>query len=319
METKEVIPIFFTIDDKYVPYLSVAINSIEENASNKYNYEIIVIYQKLSKENIEKIKVLEKENFTIKFVYMQKGLESITDRKENRLRCDYFTLTIYFRLFIPEMFQEFDKGIYIDSDIVVPGDISELYNYDLKENIIGAAADRSVVDIPEIVNYMENYIGVGRHEYINSGVLLMNLKKMREVKFSQRFLELLNKYHFDSIAPDQDYLNVMCNGKILYLDEVWDAMPIENKEALKNPKLIHYNLFQKPWCYDNIKYEEYFWKYAKQSNCYKEILKFKESYSEEQKKSDEECMNILINKANSLPDSKKTFKKIFESGVNIRI
>ena len=223
---KKEIPIFFTIDDKYAPYVSVAISSIIENASKEYNYKIIIIYQELTNENIEKISRLQNDNFKIEFVYMKDTLDAITDRVENRLRCDYFTLTIYFRLFIPEMFKEYDKGIYIDSDIVVPGDISELYNFELVDNLIGACPDHSVVDIPEIINYMENAIGVNRHEYINSGVLLMNLKKMREEKFDQRFLELLNKYHFDSIAPDQDYLNAMCNGSILYLDECWDAMPI---------------------------------------------------------------------------------------------
>ena len=64
---------------------------------------------------------------------MKDGMELITDRVENRLRCDYFTLTIYFRLFIPDLFPEYDKGLYIDSDVVVPGDISELYNHDLKD------------------------------------------------------------------------------------------------------------------------------------------------------------------------------------------
>lgn len=44
----------------------------------------------------------------------------ITDRIENRLRSDYFTMTIYFRIFIPDMYPEYDKAIYIDSDIVVP-------------------------------------------------------------------------------------------------------------------------------------------------------------------------------------------------------
>ncbi len=61
----------------------------------------------------------------------------------------------------------------------------------------------------------------------------MNLKKMRETEFSKKFLTLLSTYHFDSVAPDQDYLNAMCNGKILYLNEEWDAMPAEGKEELK--------------------------------------------------------------------------------------
>lgn len=318
MKNKE-IPIFFTIDDAYAPYVSVAINSIMENASKNYNYKIIIIYQNLNKENVEKISSQKKENFKIEFVYMEDTLQSITDRVENKLRCDYFTLTIFFRLFIPEMFKEYDKGIYIDSDIVVPGDISEMYNLDLKDNLIGACPDISVVDIPEIVKYMEHAIGVDRHKYINSGVLLMNLKKMREVKFAQKFLDLLNKYHFDCIAPDQDYLNAMCNGKILYLDKCWDAMPIEGKPELENPKLIHYNLFSKPWCYDNIPYENYFWKYAKNSLFYEEIVEFKNNYSDKQKQSDEECLDVLIHKAELVPDTNITFKKIYESGENIRI
>ena len=125
---KEEIPIFFTVDNSYVPYLSCAIKSIIENSSNNYNYKIFVLYEGLTEENIKKISKLQNENTKIEFKEMKKGLEAITDRVENRLRCDYFTLTIYFRIFIPEMFPEYDKGIYIDSDIIVLGDISNLYN-----------------------------------------------------------------------------------------------------------------------------------------------------------------------------------------------
>lgn len=316
---KKEIPIFFTIDDKYAPYVSVAIKSIIQNASKEYNYKIIILHQELSDENIKKISSLEEAGFEIKFIYMKDGMEAITDRVENRLRCDYFTLTIYFRLFIPEMFPEYDKGIYIDSDIVVPGDISELYNIELGNNLIGACNDKSVLDVPDLVSYIENAVGVNKNEYINSGVLLMNLKEMRNKEFSKRFLELLNKYHFDCIAPDQDYLNVMCNGKILYLDEAWDAMPNESKEPLNSPKLIHYNLFQKPWCYDNIQYEEYFWEYAKQTNYYEEILEFKKNYSEEQKQSDRECLGVLVNKGGNMQYNDITFKKVVESGEKVRI
>ena len=146
----------------------------------------------------------------------------------------------------------------------------------------------------------------------------MNLKKMREADFSKKFFTLLNTYHFDSIAPDQDYLNAMCNGKILYLNEEWDAMPTEGKEKLKNPKLIHYNLFQKPWCYDNIQYKDVFWEYAKKTDYYNDIVDFKKNYSDEQKKSDQECLGILVSKGNSVPDNEVTFRKMFEKGESIR-
>lgn len=319
MEQKKEIPIFFTIDNSYAPYISVAIKSIIANSSKDYNYKFIVLHQELNKDNMEKISSLSKEGFEIKFVYMKDGLETITDRVENRLRCDYFTLTIYFRLFIPDMFPEYDKGIYIDSDVVVPGDISKLYNIELGNNLIGACSDKSVVEVPELAKYMEEAVGVSKYEYVNSGVLLMNLKEMREKQFTNKFLTLLNKYHFDCIAPDQDYLNAMCNGKIFYLDESWDAMPTEGKEPLKNPNLIHYNLFQKPWCYDNIQYEEYFWEYAKQTKYYEQIVEFKNNYSEEQKQSDRECLGVLVNKGGRMSEKEVTFKKVMERGEQIRI
>ena len=319
MEKNKQIPIFFTIDDKYAPYLSCAITSIIENSSKKYEYKIYILHDGLNKENITKLSKLQQKGFEIIFKQMKEGLEQITDRVENRLRCDYFTLTIYFRLFIADLFREFDKGIYIDSDIVVPGDISQLYNIELGDNFIAASTDNSIQGVPELVKYVEEAVGVKRNEYVNSGVLLMNLKKMKEKEFSKRFLNLLNTYHFDSVAPDQDYLNAMCNQKILYLNEEWDAMPTEGKQELENPKLIHYNLFQKPWCYDNVQYENVFWNYAKKTEYYNEIVEFKNNYSEEQKKSDMECLGTLVNKGNLIPENEVTFKKMYEQGKEIRL
>ena len=301
-------------------HLSVAIKSMIQNASKEYNYRIIVLYKELNEENRAKIAKLKEENFKIDFIYMKDELKAITDREENRLRCDYFTLTIYFRLFIPEMFPEYDKGIYIDSDVVVPGDISKMYNIDLGDNIVGACQDKSVVDVPELANYMEQAVGVDKYQYVNSGVLLMNLSKMREKQFSKRFLDLLNKYHFDSVAPDQDYLNAICNGKILYLDSSWDAMPTEGSKEIENPNIIHYNLFQKPWCYDNIQYADCFWNYAKQTEYYDEIVEFKNNYSEEKKNADKECLENLIKKADQLAKTGEiTFKKAMENGEKVRI
>lgn len=317
---KKVIPIFFTINESYAPFNAVAVKSLIENASKDYKYKIIIIYEDVTKESINKIKSLETENAKIEFVSMKDELKLITNRDENKLRCDYFTLTIYFRIFIADMFPEFDKGIYIDSDIVVPGDISELYNVELGNNLIGACMDASVQEVPELVNYIENADGIPVKQYINSGVLLLNLKLLREKEFSKKFLKLLDTYHFDSIAPDQDYINVMCNGKIHYLDGSWDVMPARNKPELKNPKLIHYNLFDKPWCYDNIQYEEYFWNYAKKTSFYEPILEFKKNYSDDKKNSDKKCFGTMLEKAVSIPESNEiTFKKKFERGEFTRV
>ncbi|MBE6764515.1 MAG: glycosyltransferase family 8 protein [Ruminococcaceae bacterium] len=316
---KKEIPVFFSIDDSYAPFLAVALNSAIKNSSDENNYRAIVLYQELSEENIENLSSLATENFTIEFVPMNSGLEKITDRMSNRLRCDYFTLTIYFRLFIPAMFPQYDKGIYIDSDVVLKGDLAELFNIDIGDNYIGACADLSVVDVEPLARYMEEAVGVDRHHYINSGVLLMNLKKLREAQLDRHFLELLDTYHFDCIAPDQDYLNAICLGKIHYLSECWDAMPNEKNPPLSDAKLIHYNLFSKPWCYDGIQYGEYFWEYASDSGYMDEIKAYKENYSQEQKDSDEKCLGLLVERGAQIAASDITFRKMHESGVKIRL
>lgn len=313
------IPIFFTIDDGYAPFLAVALHSAIENSNADQSYRAIVLHQELSKENINKIKSLETDHFRIDLIPMKANFDALDDRMCNRLRCDYFTLTIYFRLFIPSMFPQYDKGVYIDSDVVLTDDIANLFYTELGDNLIGACNDLSIADVPPLVAYTENAVGVKGNEYINSGVLLMNLKKMRECNLEEHFLNLLNTYHFDTIAPDQDYLNAMCNGKILYLEEGWDTMPNDSRPPLSAPHLIHYNLFSKPWCYDAVQYEDVFWKYAEGSGYLDEIHAYKKAYSDEKKKADRECMELLVCRGTEIPENAITFKKLYDKGVKIRL
>ena len=316
---KNEIPVFFAIDNNFAPYLAVALNSAVKNSSKERNYRAIVLHENVSEENIKKLKAFETDNFKIDITPMSANFKMLDDRMSNRLRCDYFTLTIYFRLFIPAMFPQYDKGIYIDSDIVVAGDLANLFDTDIGDNYIGACRDLSIADVPPLVAYTENAVGVKGDEYINSGVLLMNLKKLRELDFEGHFLNLLNTYHFDSIAPDQDYINAICNGKIFYLDESWDTMPNNERPLLENPNIIHYNLFEKPWCYDNVQYEDEFWKYAEASGFIDEIKAFKAAYDDNKKAADKECLELLVNRGISIPKEDVTFKKLHEKGVKIRL
>ena len=318
---QELIPIFFTIDDGYAPYLHVALISLIKNASKDRKYKIIVVYQELNEENRNNLAKLVEDypNFEMEFKFMKQSLDMITDRIENRLRSDYFTMTIYFRIFIPDMYPEYDKAIYIDSDIIVPGDISELYDTDMHDNLIGVVTDGSVNDVPELQRYMTESLGLKLCDYFNSGMLLMNMKELRNVHLAEHFLYLLNKYHFDCVAPDQDYLNSMCYGKIEYLDSCWDAMPNRNKPEIENPKIIHYNLFDKPWCYDDIQYQDYFWEYAKQSVYYDKIKAYKAAYTDKQKEDDHAHLLDLFRRAGTNADTEVTFRKVLESGEKVRL
>lgn len=312
------IPMFFSIDNAYAPYLATALRSAVFHADPNRSYKAIILHHDLLPEHQQRLSALAAENFSIEFVPMQSGLESITDTMSNRLRCDYFTLTIYFRLFIPKMFPQYDKAIYIDSDVVLLTDPAKLFDIELGDNLIGACVDRSVGHVPELTYYMEQAVGVPKDQYINSGVLLMNLKKLREAQLDCHFLSLLNTYHFDCIAPDQDYLNALCFGKIHYLDDGWDTMP-DTAASCREPKLIHYNLFSKPWCYDDIPYADHFWHYAAQSGYEQEIRAYKAGYSDEQKRSDCDCLGKLLQRGAQIPQQEITFKKLHEQGVKIRL
>lgn len=316
---KVTIPIFYAIDDSYAKFVAVSIKSLIMNANNNYNYDINVIYENLSEENAKKLKSLETDNVKIILTEMNQNLSMITDKLGNRLREYTFTLTIFFRLFIPVMFPKYDKCIYIDADTVIPGDISRLYNEDLGNNYLGCIVDKSTNDNEILASYFEKVVGIPRDKYINSGVLLMNSKKLRELKIDEKFLDLYTKYGFDVIAPDQDYINSMCYGHIKYLSDIYDAMPNPNNKEVEKPVIIHYNLFLKPWQYENVQYYDYFWKYAKFTPYYDEILEIKNSYTDEDRKKDSEWMDLMVSRAESLVGTKSTLKNVFESGKETRL
>lgn len=316
---KITIPIFYAIDDGYAKFVAVSIKSLIMNANNNYNYDINVIYENLSEENAKKLKSLETDNVKIILTEMNQNLSMITDKLGNRLREYTFTLTIFFRLFIPVMFPKYDKCIYIDADTVIPGDISRLYNEDLGNNYLGCIVDKSTIDNEILASYFEEVVGIPRDKYINSGVLLMNSKKLRELKIDEKFLDLYTKYGFDVIAPDQDYINSMCYGHIKYLSDIYDAMPNPNNKEVEKPVIIHYNLFLKPWQYDDVQYYDYFWKYAKSTPYYVEILEIKNSYTDEDRKKDSEWMDLMVSRAESLVGTQNTLKNVFESGKETRL
>lgn len=313
------IPIFYAIDDAYAKFVAVSIKSLIMNASNNYDYDINVIYENLSEENAQKLKSLETDNAKIILTKMNQNLSMITDKLGNRLREYTFTLTIFFRLFIPVMFPKYDKCIYIDADTVISDDISRLYNEALGDNYLGCIVDKSTIDNEILARYFEQVVGIPRDKYINSGVLLMNSKKLRELKIDEKFLDLYTKYGFDVIAPDQDYINSMCYGHIKYLSDIYDAMPNPNNKEVENPVIIHYNLFLKPWQYEDVQYYDYFWKYAKSTPFYDEILEIKNSYTDEDRKKDSEWMDLMVSRAESLVGTQNTLKNIFESGKETRL
>lgn len=240
----EVIPIFFAIDDGYMPFLAVALESLIENSSKKYYYSIKILYTNISEENKKKINKYKRENVNIEFVDLNYYIEKVKDKLYTR---DYYTNTTYFRLFIANLYPQYNKAIYLDSDIVVLGDIAELYNQDMGDNLIAAAPDDVIQTTKVFQEYAEKVVGVADYRnYFNAGILLMNLDEFRKFDFQNKFLYLLETIKF-TVAQDQDYLNRLCKGKVKIIDKAWDTMPIGNETLEeKDLKIIHYNLADKP-------------------------------------------------------------------------
>ena len=100
----------------------------------------------------------------------------------------------------------------------------------------------------------------------------------------------MNRYTF-RVVQDEDYLNVLCKGHVKWLPLGWNKTSYQNDSFDENElKLVHYKIIWRPWKYKNVKYEEYFWKYAQKTDFYEHLLNMRDTYSEESKQRDNEVM-----------------------------
>ncbi len=285
---KGIIPIFYAADENYLPYLIVSLSSLKENANHEYQYEIYILSTGISKAAEEKLNKYAEDNFHIQWVNVSKKMQDVKNMLQLR---DYYTGATYYRIFIAELFPQYDKAIYLDSDTVVLGDISELYNVQISNNLVGAIPDGAVAAVLEFRIYTKEVLGIEAKKYFNAGVLIMNLSQFRRSGFYQKFCDLLRAYKF-KVAQDQDYLNVLCKGRVAFIGAEWNRMPIGGTERYA-PNLIHYNLTLKPWHYDNILFQEYFWQYASKTEDYEKILNVLREYTKTRKLKDAESEKML--------------------------
>ena len=309
------IPVFFATDENYAPYLAIALRSLKDNASENYSYGIHVLHTGISDRTARRIERMSDGNFSIKFVDVSEKLNDLADGLHLR---DYYTFTTYYRIFISELFPEYDKALYLDSDIILNGDISELFAYDLGDNLVGAVTDETVQGVEPFRRYVKKALGIEPERYFNAGVLLMNLKKFREEDFFGRFNHLLKKYKF-KVAQDQDYLNVLCKNRVLYLGGEWNDMPVPDKTPTEKPKLIHYNLTRKPWHHAGVLYEEYFWRYAEKTDYYDDAKAELITYTDEKKIKDAECEKRLVSMAEKEAESDCNYYSLFGAEDDRRI
>ena len=313
MKQNNPVTIFYACDDRYIPYLSVSLISLIENASKSMQYNINVLCSGIEEENEKIITDMSNENISIKFVDVSAQIRGIASSLSLR---DYYSLSIYYRIFIPELFPNVDKAIYLDSDTVVLEDIAELYGIDMGDNLVAAVQDMVVASEKVFRTYADMGVGVRYERYFNSGVLLMNLREMRLADLQGKFMHMLKTYHFDTICPDQDYLNVICKDKVHYLGTEWNKMSVDPSPCEKL-RLIHYNMFFKPWLYSGVLYQEHFCNYAKASPFYANIIRERDNFGDENKRRDAEAGDNLRRSAERISKSDRNFRTMMFSEMTV--
>lgn len=307
---KKEIPLVFAVDDNYAPFLCVALRSIIDNASTDYYYKVYILNTGLCEDNKKRIVSIAEElsdDLSVDYVDVADRMDAIKDKTALR---DYYTNTTYYRIFIPSLFPQYDKILYLDSDLVFLDDISKLYNVDLGDNIFAAIHEEAMSTFDAFGVYSEQFLGVERMRYFNAGLLVINAVEYRKADVENAFINLMTEHKF-RVAQDQDYLNVVCKDRITYLDVGWNKTPIPDMTFDdKDVKVIHYKLNFKPWHYENVRYEEPFWKYAKKTPYYKDLIKMREEYSQAEKERDDLAFSNLLKMAHDETFGENNYLKL---------
>lgn len=286
---KDEVAVIFAVSDNYVPIFSVCLQSLISNSSSKNNYDLFVLTENITYDNQKRLSNMCPNNFSLRFIDVKPFLDKYN--KDDFYLSEHITIAAYYRFFIPKLFSLFDKVIYSDSDLVFTDDVAELYKIDLQGHIIGAALSGWPFAMNDsFKSYcIEKLKMADPYLYIQDGVLLCNVSKMKETNFTEECIERLKEIKTPR-TWDQCVINSLCYGDIHFLDRKWNlewhypfyhpqydkkvlrGLYDEYIEARKTAKIIHYASATKPWNEPKLDLAFHWWKYAKKSPFYKEIL-----------------------------------------------
>lgn len=267
---KQIIPIMHCFDDNYVIPASVSFLSMLENANPRYFYKLYVLHTDISEKNQNTLNsiVSKFNNADLQFIDMNNKFDDEFDVVKTKA---HYSKEILYKLLAPTIFPQYEQIIITDVDVVFCGDIAEIYDEGQFDEYIAGITYHNVLE-----NFMRNtYESQFSSEeikklLIGSGLLCVNLKKMREDGMEAKCVAYLEQNLHRLKQPEQDVLNLVCYPKIKLLPErfmvctyLYDM--IENneffgneitlgkqdkvwiKEALSKVIQLHYAGAQKPW------------------------------------------------------------------------
>lgn len=274
----------------YVPYLSVFLESIKKHASKDNCYDIIIFEHDITTENKNLLyKRIKSNNVSLRFVNPMFIIE-----KYDLSISAWYSIECYFRLTAPLILKNFDKIIFTDVDLIFEKDPAELYNINIDGYPLAACSDLmmdlmiNIKDDNDWFGYLKNVLKLDDpYKYFNTGVMILNLKEFNKNNYTLKLLELVSKIKFRIL--EQDALNYFFKTNIKYIDTSWnfpilhrgfkqviDLMPenslAQYKNDKKDPKIIHYAGYFKPWIFVDEDLADVWWKYARNTIFYEKIL-----------------------------------------------
>lgn len=250
--------IVFTSDNNYLPYLGVAMCSVCENNREEEITFHVVLSGEVKEEGKQYLEgICDRYGKQLRFYPIHNDLLKILPAGEAGQPM-HISNAAYYRLFLASILPEdIDQVLYLDCDLIVEKSLLPLWNTDMTDCPVAAVPDmdEAVLDKYRRLRYSPS-LG-----YFNSGVLLINLKYWREHNCQGQFEQFVAE-HLDRIVyHDQDVLNVVFreNKKVLPIKfNVQEAALYTRvnisweydeqlEEALKDPVIIHYTTWKKPW------------------------------------------------------------------------
>ena len=297
MTSSEISPIFqdkkgivFAPDNNYSKYFAVALKSLIENTPKDENYDVVVLGNNFEEKNILCIKRMLPDNFSLRFFDIESYINDnfTIQLKGNR----YWSVAMYYRIFIPLIMPEYERVVYFDSDICFDQPITELLNITFDKKSLIAVIDTAspLLDIdPNRKKLMQETFGLKHPEnYFNSGMLVFNIKQITTEPYIKKCLNILETIPLQ--YPDQDLLNIVFEDDVKLIDCKFNSQyhirAFNNKELNKandiyvknylegfyQPVVVHYTCPCKAWFHPEVLNADIFWKYARMTPFYETIL-----------------------------------------------
>lgn len=226
--------IAYGIDNNYVRCVATSIVSLKINNFNK-NFIFHILACDISEENRIRLKILA-QNYKITIIIYELNNDYFKELPTTK----YWTRAMYFRFIIPEILSSEKQVFYLDADIICLKKADELFEVDLKENIVGA-----VLDVDRVVKKKEKVFNLEKNSYFNSGMLVINIKQWNKYNVLDKVIEIL-KYNLNITHPDQDALNLVLKNKVKYIKRYFNCIDIYNVNE-KNIVMLHFANHPKPW------------------------------------------------------------------------